>query len=122
MKKFLLFFIFTAISWVVIPQTKEVPFTLDDRDRLIKMEIEMESLRTELSSRIDILYWGFGILIALMILLFGYIVWDRRSALNPVQLKNYELSEKYFKLESALKEHAKNDPKLAEILRSFGLF
>ena len=112
MKQALFFILFIALLNGISAQTKEVPYTLDDRDRLIKVEAEVsslrnemnsrfeavdtrfnavneriDSLRTELSSRINTLYWGFGILIALMLFLMGYIMWDRRTALNPIQSK-----------------------------------
>lgn len=109
-------------------QTKEVPFTLDDRDRIIQTEQKLESLRNEMNtrfeaqeSRTEVLYWGFGIMIALMLFLMGYIIWDRRTALNPIREETYTMKTKNEKLEMALKERAKSDPKLAEILRTFGL-
>lgn len=132
MKKIFLMLLVLNLGATLFAQTKEVSFTLDDRDRIMRteqkveglqqeMNIKIDSLRKEMTSRIDTLYWGFGILIALMLFLFGYIVWDRRTALNPVQSKTYDLSERYFKMETALKEKAKNDPKLAEILKSVGI-
>ncbi len=139
MKQALFFILFIALLNGISAQTKEVPYTLDDRDRLIKVEAQVsslrnemdtrfnavneriDSLRTELSSRIDTLYWGFGILIALMLFLMGYIMWDRKTALNPVQTKAILNTEKIYKLEQALKEHAKTDSKLAEILKSAGI-
>jgi predicted PurR-regulated permease PerM len=139
MKKGLILVFLVSVFTSLSAQTKEVPYTLEDRDRMIKLETEMTSLRNEmnarfeavderidslhneLTARIDTLYWGFGILIALMLFLMGYIMWDRRTALNPVQSKTYELNEKYHKLESILKEQAKHDAKLAETLKAAGL-
>ncbi len=139
MKKGLILIFLVSAFTSLSAQTKEVPYTLEDRDRMIKLETEMTSLRNEmnarfeavderidslhneLTARIDTLYWGFGILIALMLFLMGYIMWDRRTALNPVQSKTYELNEKYHKLESILKEQAKHDAKLAETLKAAGL-
>jgi hypothetical protein len=89
--------------------------------RFEAVDERIDSLHNELTARIDTLYWGFGILIALMLFLMGYIMWDRRTALNPVQSKTYELNEKYHKLESILKEQAKHDAKLAETLKAAGL-
>ncbi len=135
MKQALFFILFIALLNGISAQTKEVPYTLDDRDRLIKVEAQVSSLRNEMDSRfeavdtrfdainerIDTLYWGFGILIALMLFLMGYIMWDRKTALNPVQTKAILNTEKIYKLEQALKEHAKTDSKLAEILKSAGI-
>ncbi|MCF8302058.1 MAG: hypothetical protein K9I94_02195 [Bacteroidales bacterium] len=120
-------------------QDDEVAFTLEDRDRIMRTEKEVEalgeemdrrfmSLRSEMNTRFDavlnrieVLYWGFGIVIAFIILIFGYIMWDRRTSLHPVRQKTEDLDEKYRKLEHIMREQAKHDKKLAEIMRSAGL-
>ena len=130
----------------VSSQTQEVSFTLDDRDRIIKLEEKInsldnkiESLRNEMNTRFEtvetkfysqqqqisdiknMFYWGFGIMITLMIFMMGYMIWDRRTALNPVSEKTYSLNVRTEKLESALIALSKNDKKLAEVLRTFGI-
>ncbi len=77
----------------------------------------------------------FGAIVALIIALFGYIAWDRRTALKPFQerferlerdlnrdldLQNEEGS-RLTRLIKALRELAKNDKKVAEILGTFSL-
>ncbi len=77
----------------------------------------------------------FGAIMALIVALFGFIVWDRRTMLRPVvdrldrlerevtkdlDLLNEEGS-RLTRLVKTLREHAKSDPKLAEILRTFSL-
>jgi uncharacterized membrane protein len=81
------------------------------------MNTKFESI----DSKIETLYWGFGILIALMLFLFGYIVWDRRTALNPIQNKTLSLEERLSKIEFITREQAKNDPVFSQILRNAGL-
>lgn len=123
----------------VFSQTKEVSFTLDDRDRIMRTEQEIKSLRNEINTRFEtvetkfdsqqqqisdiknMFYWGFGIMITLMIFMMGYMIWDRRTALNPVSEKTYSLNVRTEKLESALIALSKNDKKLAEVLRTFGI-
>ena len=86
---------------------KEIPFTLDDRDRLIRLEEQIKlnrdkigSLRNEMNARLDshektmenmqhqlndlktITYTGFGILITLVLFNLGYIICDRRAFLS----------------------------------------
>jgi len=82
----------------------------------------IDDVGTHLTKRIDDLqgtmHWGFGILFAMILGLFGYIVWDRRTALQPVLEKTRNLEN----LLDALREYARSEPRLAEILRSFGLF
>ena len=77
----------------------------------------------------------FGAIITLIVALFGYIVWDRRTILKPVVERldrlerdvvrdldlQHEEGSRLTRLLKALREHAKNDSKLAEILRSFSL-
>ena len=48
----LLIFLLISISVNLYSQAKEVPFTLDDRDRLIRTEAEIKSLRNEMNSEI----------------------------------------------------------------------
>ena len=62
----------------------------------------------------------FGSLVAILI---GLIIWDRRTAIEKTEAK---MREKYklellLKLLDALRELAKEDEKVARILRSFGL-
>jgi hypothetical protein len=124
---FLLLMLLTA-TLPIFSQVKEVPFTLDDRDRIIRTEEQVNSLRNEMNAkfeavdqRFETLNWGIGILVALMLFLLGYIIWDRRTALNPIQVKTIILEERVRKLEHISKEQAKKDPVFAELLRAAGL-
>ena len=135
MKNIVLIVLFLTVVLQAFPQSQEVSFTLDDRDRIMRTEEKVQSLRNEMNtkfeamdtkfgamdSKIETLYWGFGIMIALMLFLFGYIIWDRRTALNPIQNKTVNLEERLNKIEFAYREQAKKDPGFAEILRHAGL-
>lgn len=111
---------------------KEVSFTQEDRDRIIRLEEglkatnqRIDALRLELKEDISdlktFMLWGFGILFGGMGILIGFVIWDRRTALSPVVRKNRELEEREELLEKALKEYAKVEPRLAEILKSLKL-
>ncbi len=128
MKKLVFVILLFVVAMQVFPQPQEVSFTLDDRDRIMRTEQKLESFRNEMNtkfeavdSKIETLYWGFGIMIALMLFLFGYIVWDRRTALNPVQSKTMALAEKVTKIEFVYRQQAQKDSGFAEILRHAGL-
>ena len=139
MKKVVFVILLFVVALQVFPQSQEVSFTLDDRDRIMRTEEKLESFRNEINvklesnrnemntkfeavdSKIETLYWGFGIMIALMLFLFGYIVWDRRTALNPVQSKTMALAEKVTKIEFVYRQQAQKDSGFAEILRHAGL-
>ena len=91
-----------SVTLSAFSQSKAVPFTLDDRDRIIRTEEQInslrnemnarfeasdqkiESLRNEVNAKFEVQNWGTGILVALMLFLLGYIIWDRRTALNPI--------------------------------------
>lgn len=121
---------------------KEVSYTLEDRDRLIRVEtkIEMIDKRFEMMEKrfeqIDrrfeqadnrlerlenVIMWGFGLIFTSMVALVGFVLWDRRSALAPAIRKAKELEEREELLERALKEYAKIEPRFADVLRSLKL-
>ncbi len=123
-----------------------VPYTLADRDCLIKLEAEMgsvrnemnslrnemHSLRNEMNARLDsqqkqiddlktLFFWGFSITITLIIFMLGYTIWNRRTALKPALTQAEEANDKARSLITILREYAKTRPELAEILRTYGL-
>ncbi|MEJ5299689.1 MAG: hypothetical protein WHS38_01735 [Thermodesulforhabdaceae bacterium] len=99
----------------------EVPFTLEDRDRLIKLETKVEEGFKAVNQRIDGLQGLMYVVISGIFILIGFVIWDRRTALAPAIRKNKELEEREEKIERALKELAKKDPTVAEVLRNVGL-
>lgn len=83
-----------------------------------ELKAEIKDVRTDLKG---FMLWGFGILFSGMGILIGFVIWDRRTALAPAIKKYKELEEKEELIEKALKEYAKTEPKLAEILKSMRL-
>lgn len=123
-------------------EQQAVPYTLADRDRLSRVEAEIEILSTKITSlenqmnvefesvnshidsmskRIDSLFWMMGIIAAFMIFLLGYTIWDRRTALKPALDKAESTEDKNKSLINALREYARKHPDLAEILKTHGL-
>ncbi|MBI5185169.1 MAG: hypothetical protein HZA01_05525 [Nitrospinae bacterium] len=80
-----------------------------------------ESTSKQSSDLKDLMLWGFGVLFAGMFTLIGFVLWDRRTALEPAIKKNKELEEKEERLEKALREYAYKEPQLAEALRNAGI-
>ena len=149
----LLLFNIALISSAIEQKEIVVPYTLEDRDRLIRVESEqkalrneMNSLRNEMNARFEsidkrfesvdkrfelmydqikdiktFLYWGFGVLFTFMAALMGFVLWDRRTVLTPVQRKTEMVEKNNKKIIEALQTLAKNDTKLADILRSVGI-
>jgi len=60
-----------------------------NREMILALRSEMGSMRSEMGSmRSEILgfmKWGFGLLFSGMLILVGFILWDRRSTLKPVK-------------------------------------
>lgn len=113
------------ICLVSVGYAREIPFTQDDRDRLIRLETKLDEGQKSLQKQIDdlktFMLWGFGILFGGMGILIGFVIWDRRTALAPAIRKGREIEEREELIEKALKEYAKVDPRLAEILKSLRL-
>ena len=148
MKK--LFFLVFVLLFSGILKAQElqvvVPYTLADRDRAIltdakintleakisalndKMEVRFESVDKQFmyqQKQIDdiktLFYWGFGILISLLLFMFGYIIWDRRTAMQPALERSSIAEENSRTLLTMLREYSKKHADLAEILRSHGI-
>ena len=134
-KKNLIIFILLFLGGIAVQAQEEqqvIPYTLADRDRLIRLDVEMSSLRNEMNTRFDaqqkqsddlrtLFFWGFSITITLLIFMLGYMIWDRRIALKPALTKAEEASDKAKDLTTVLREYARTHPDLAEILRTYGL-
>ena len=95
-----------------------------------EMKSEMASLRNEVKSAIEsfrieitgFLLWGFGLLFTGMLILVGFILWDRRSTLKPVKDEIDDLKErKVDRIIAALKKLSEDDVRFAQVLRSVGL-
>lgn len=151
MKQFILHIILLiALFTGASAQQQEVPYTLEDRDRSIrteanivgleakmealeaKMEAKIEALETKMDIKFDsqqqqindlktMFFWGFGIMITLMIFMLGYTIYDRRTAMHPIREKADRTENNLQSLIRALREKAQNDDQLAQILRSHGL-
>jgi hypothetical protein len=79
----------------IIAETKEIPFTLDDRDRMIRTEQKVESMKTEMTARFEAINYRFdhlfnflwaitGIFTAMMISVFCSAFWERSLSLSPI--------------------------------------
>lgn len=139
MKRIIKVLMFVSIFFPILAQSTTVPFTLEDRDRIIRTEQEISSLRNEMSSLCNemdtkfdnqqtqindlktMFVWGFGILVSLMLFTMGFIIWDRYTALDPVQKATKSLKERVNIIENILKKKAKGNKRLTEILQTYGL-
>ncbi|MFN3814237.1 MAG: hypothetical protein ACK4SM_06415 [Aquificaceae bacterium] len=95
MRKLVLVFVF--LSFFSLSFSKEIPFTQEDRDRLIRVGVKVKALNKRmdiLQKHIDdlrtLILWDFGVLFGDMGILTGLVMWDRRSAISPVVKKTRE--------------------------------
>ena len=108
MKKLYIIVVFITFTVSLLAQNNEIPFTQDDRDRLIRLEEqyhslskEIQSLRREMNIKFDaiqiqindiksFMFWGFGILFGVTITstigLVGFILWDRRTTIRKFKM------------------------------------
>jgi len=128
MKRLILSLFLILLLSTPIYASKEIPFTVDDRDRLIRIEEGLKAVNQRIDSvekRIDglqgLMQVLIGAVIAQTIAVVGFVLWDRRTALSPAIRKNKELEEREDKIEKALREFAQKEPRLAEILKNYGL-
>ena len=117
LKKIICIFLF-ALPVFVRSEVKEIPFTLDDRDRIIRTEQKVESMNVEMNARFDQLFnflWAIiGIFTAMMVAVFGFAFWDRRLSLSPLKRENARVIE-------VLRDFSEHQPKLREILKNAGM-
>ena len=144
MKK--LFFLVFVLLFSGILKAQElqvvVPYTLADRDRTIRLEAKMEAFDAKMealeskmdsqeskmdvkfeavNARIDYLFWLQGVIVALILFILGYTIWDRKTALQPALAQASKAEENSRTLIATLREYAKKHADLAEILRSHGI-
>jgi len=147
----------------IAAQQQEVPYTLADRDRIIRLEAGQEALRNEmnglrkeisgfrnemdglrnemdglrnemdakfetievkiqaLDAKIDYVFWLLGAVFALMLFMLGYMIWDRRTALNPIRMDVEQLKRENENMKTILRTYSEKIPQLREILRNAGI-
>jgi len=142
--------IFTFCTLVVLPLAgmaqipdTPVPYTLEDRDRSIRAEIELSSLRKEVFSEINalrteinirfesqqqqmddlksIFFWSSSLIISLILMMFGYMIWDRRTILKPFEERSNATRINLEKLKEALIEAGRTNPDIEKALKNHGV-
>lgn len=144
MKKLLILVFVLLFSGILKAREQQVvvPYTLADRDRTIRLEAKMEALESKIDSqeskmdvkfskmdvkfeavnaRIDYLFWLQGVIVALILFILGYTIWDRKTSLQPALAQASKAEENSRTLIATLREYAKKHADLAEILRSHGI-
>ena len=131
---FLMLSMFSFGAW-----SEEVSFTLEDRDRLIRMETTIKEFKEAVDKRISelredmnkrfedmfhFLYILAGIFTSLVAVVIIFAYWDRRTIIRQARREAIEFIEKegtLRRLLDALVDLSREDTKLAEALRRFNL-
>ena len=124
----------------------EVPYTLEDRDRLIRIEVSLREFKESVDKRFEqvdkrleefresvdkrfeqvdrrfeqmmtFMWILASVFSGLVAVTIGFAVWDRKTALAPALRRSREVEER---VERVLRELAQEDPKVAEALRHAG--
>ena len=89
---------------------------------------EMGSLRNEMNAKIgaldekiDYMYWVQGVIIALIIFMLGYMIWDRRTAVTPVRDDVEKLKAENEKMKQVFRFLSDTQPQLRDILKKTGI-
>ena len=89
--------------------------------RFESMDKRFESMDKRFDQLINIFIGMIAAFAGIVAVTIGFAIWDRRTALRPAIEKTDSITKREEKLEEIIKEFAKVEPKLAKILRSFGM-
>ena len=128
MKRLKIFVLLVVIllSLASIAQENTISYTQADRDRLVRLETKVEGVDkriddihlqiNRLEDKFDSYFmWGFGLVLMSIFGLIGFVIYDRRTTLAPVESK----TERIIK---ALKEASEKDPALRDALKRTALW
>lgn len=111
-----------------LPFAQEVSFTQEDRERLIRLEVTLQEFKESTDKRFGQImsFLGIitGIFTALTLGVIGFALWDRRTVVRKAKEETIEEIEKEGRLRdfiNALRELAKTDPNLENVLKKFHL-
>ncbi|MCS7198993.1 MAG: hypothetical protein N2327_06590 [Caldimicrobium sp.] len=154
--------VFLVLAFLILLLTpygaycKEVPFTLEDRDRIIRIEAKLAEIDKRFEQidkrfeqidkrfeqidkrfeQIDKRFEQMMTFMWMLVVIFtgitaatiGFAIWDRRTMIRPFEIKTKliedEISRERERLNlviEALRNLAKTDEKVAEILKRFNL-
>ncbi len=95
----------------------EVPYTFEDRERLIRVEERLNNIEKRLDSLEKLVYAILGGVFGLIVI----VIWDRRTAISPVANKVRELEDENRRIKSVLKGFAEKHPELWDDIKRAGL-
>ena len=126
MKQFLALITLLLLVFILKAQEQPIAYTQADRDRMVRVETKVEALdkridgihlqMSRMEDKFDSYFmWGFGLVLMSIFGLIGFIIYDRRTTLAPVENK----TERILKV---LREAAEKDPVIREALKRTALW
>ncbi|MFH0774279.1 MAG: hypothetical protein V2A53_02115 [bacterium] len=86
-----------------------------------EMNARMDDTNRRIDDMKDFMFWGFGLLLTGMITLVGFVLWDRRSALQPAVTRLEALKVRENAVEEALRIFGRKEPAMLGALKQVGL-
>lgn len=137
MKRVILIMVVSALFIAIAgsAHAKEVSFTQEDRDRLIRLEAKLEAFKESVDKRFEQIDKRFddinkqfdrqaAIFTALVIAVIGFAYWDRRTIIRKAKEETISEIEKEGRLKDmigALRDLSKTDEQVARVLKQFNL-
>ena len=85
------------------------------------MNKRFDSMENQIQNLVSVFIGIVAAFAGIVAITIGFAVWDRRTALRPTLKEISEVKERENKIVKALEHFAKQEPKMAEVLRSVGL-
>lgn len=97
--------------------SQQVPFTQEDKERLIRVEVKLEEGQKIINQRLDNIdraiqdirddaKWNFRLLLGAIAIMIGLLFWDRRTAIGSVEKRIRELEAIFVASPAKLKTKA----------------
>ncbi len=128
MKKVILWLVVFQIVVPAALSAREVPFTLEDRDRIIRIEARLneidkrfEQIDKRFEQMMSFLWILTTVFVAITVMTIGFALWDRKTVLKPLEMKVESNATKLENALNALRKLAEIDKKVYVILKQFNL-
>jgi hypothetical protein len=135
MKKIFVYALLPCMLLCPIPILAQDGFTQADRERLVRVETTLQVFMEQVDKRFEqadkrfeqltsFLWMIVGIFTAIAAANIGFAYWDRRTAVNRAREETIQIIEKEGRLRDviqALHDLARDDPRVASVLRQFHL-
>jgi DNA repair exonuclease SbcCD ATPase subunit len=92
----------------------------DINKRFEDINKRFEDINKRFDNLVSVFIGIVGAFAGIVAITIGFAIWDRRTALAPAIKTARELEEREKKIEEVLREFAKQEPRLANVMRNLG--